>query len=506
MACNHDIESLMNEKNYQGILDILKDEKLKNKMFFQVETSIKQIIDLVETDFIIKNLTGQNDKIKQAILYSLLEGNRNIENEENLIPLFLDFLNDKNSLLVAYSATLLGAVKEEIAIDSLIKLLNHRYFDARSSAALSLGRIGDLRAIEPLITRLYMEKDYDAEASIIDALKLFDNENANAELEKYFDSITPPHLKDVAKIFRAYDKSNPIELYTKYLKDENEEVCKYASECFYKIRDERAKDFLIEALSNTSIEEFSDTNQYTDYNIVRTLGHINTPDVIELLIERTKSKNDDIANNATYSIGEIYNKERENILLDIVYSEKTRISSTALYILGKNGFFNKQTNFDITVKIVRDIRSTDYAIMGLSDVYEKSNDKKVIEPLILALNSNSISNRELASEALGEIGEDAIEPLIKVLEDKNTFKNKKLLRATAKALCNIKSPKITDALIKMTSIKDVYVRVNACESLGKRKNSKSILALKICYYDDKHVKVQDAAKNSLRKLGIKELI
>ncbi|TGC09460.1 HEAT repeat domain-containing protein [Methanolobus halotolerans] len=496
MASNQDIESLMNKQDYQGILDILKDEKLQNKMLFQVETSITQIIDLVETDFIIKNLTGQNDKIKQAILYSLLEGNRNIENEEALIPVFLDFLNDKNELLVAYSASLLGAFNEEDVIDSLIKLLNHRYFDARSCAAISLERIGDTRAIKPLITRIHKERQDEVKDCIIEALKSFNNDYANAEIEKYIDSITPLHLREVTKTFRLYDKSKPVELYTKSFKDENEEVRKYASFKFVNdICDERTKDDLINSIIN-------DSSHIVKYNcalaLARILAKNHETEIENFLIECFDSEDEEIVKSGIIGFRSCLTEKSTNALIDLLFGEKNYCHNNVLYTLYENGYFYDVSNFDMFVKMLYEGKSGGYAIIGISLV----KNKKAIAPLIFALNNDSIGNRELASEALGEIGEVAIEPLIEVLEDKNTFKKKKLLRATAKALCNIKSPKTTDALIKMTSIKDVYVRVDACIALGKRKNSKSIAALKECSFDE-HVKVQDTAEKSLRKLGVK---
>ncbi|MDK2830439.1 MAG: hypothetical protein PWQ75_191 [Methanolobus sp.] len=496
---NNDIDSLMDNGDYQGILDLLKYEKVKSKILYQAETSIAKIIDTVEIGFIVENFKDENENVKQAVLYSLLEGNRNIENEEALIPLFIDFLNAKNDLIVAYSTSLLGAFKEDIVIDSLIKMLNHRYFDARICAALSLQRIGDTRAIEPLIKRLYKEKengDNDFVSNdIIDALESFNDDYANSEVEKYLDSITPLHLREVRKTFRAYDKSNPIELYTKYLKDENEEVRKYASASFYEIRDERAKDALIEALS--------DTDNYVIYNSAGALGKLNTPEIIDILIKLTESNNKSIVKAAVDGLGKCLNESTRNLLINIMINKRHCGSLPALYVLDSKGFFSDKNNFDIYIKLLQhpNKHARGFAIFGLANIEER----KTIDYLLYALNDDFFNNRESAATALGKIGEDAIEPLIEVLEDKNTFQNKKLLRATAKALCNIKSPKTTDALIKMTSIKDVYVRVDACIALGKIKNSKSILALKVCYYDDKHVRVQDAAKKSLRKLGIREL-
>jgi HEAT repeat protein len=71
---------------------------------------------------------------------------------------------------------LLGSIKEERAVEPLIKLLNHKYFDARSNAAASLGCIGDSRAIDSLLKRLYKEKEDEVKDCIEEALKSFNND------------------------------------------------------------------------------------------------------------------------------------------------------------------------------------------------------------------------------------------------------------------------------------------------------------------------------------------
>jgi len=48
----------------------------------------------------------------------------------------------------------------------------------------------------------------------------------------------------------------------------------------------------------------------------------------------------------------------------------------------------------------------------------------------------------------------------------------------------------------------MHVRISVCEGLGKRKDSKSIEALKECLFDE-HEKVKDAAKQALKQLSKK---
>ncbi|MDW7731600.1 MAG: HEAT repeat domain-containing protein [Methanolobus sp.] len=486
----HDIESLIEENDFQNIVNILKDEKIKGKVLTEIEIAVSKIIDSLEMEFIITNLKAENDKIKEVILYSILEGHRNIDNEESLIQLLLEFLNSTNITIVNYSASLLGSIKEERVVEPLIKLLSHKNFAIRTSASSSLGCIGDSRAIEPLLHCLYKEKDDEVKECIIESLKTFNHKKVNDELDTYFESLIPNHLKEVTHAFNSFESPQNIENIAKYLKDDNVEVREYAAERFYELKDERAIDALIESLH--------DKSKKVQYNAALALGKLNTPEAIGVLISNLENEDESIVNNAVCGLGKSQNKSIDKILYELVIDESHCGSSVALHICEHSDFFYNDDNFEYFIQILKceRIHARMHAITGLAYMH----DKKAIPFLIPALNDEDIRNRQRAIYGFKNKGEEAIEPLVQILEDENTFKNKKLLRATVSALSTIDNPKIIDILIKALSIKDVYVRITVCEALGKRKDSKSIEALKECCFDENE-KVVDAAKQALKELS-----
>ncbi|MBC2699762.1 MAG: HEAT repeat domain-containing protein [ANME-2 cluster archaeon] len=133
-----------------------------------------------------------------------------------------------------------------------------------------------------------------------------------------------------------------------------------------------------------------------------------------------------------------------------------------------------------------------YAAMGLTQV----SDKKAIKPLIHALDDEDIRVRKYAAKALGNIGEDVIEPLVKILENKDNFSKKRLLRAVVEALGFVGNSKAVDPLIRALSIKDVYVKKVAALALGKLNNPKVIKSLENCL-NDENKQVKEAAKQSI---------
>jgi HEAT repeat protein len=70
---------------------------------------------------------------------------------------FIALLGSKNLLLRRKAAEALGEIKDERAVEPLIKALDDPFVNVSWIAAKSLGMIGDKRAVEPLIERLKAE-------------------------------------------------------------------------------------------------------------------------------------------------------------------------------------------------------------------------------------------------------------------------------------------------------------------------------------------------------------
>ncbi len=58
---------------------------------------------------------------------------------------------DEDDRIKEKAAYILGDIKSEESVDSLIACLNDDYWPVRKAATLSLGRIGDKKAVNPLL-------------------------------------------------------------------------------------------------------------------------------------------------------------------------------------------------------------------------------------------------------------------------------------------------------------------------------------------------------------------
>lgn len=120
-------------------------------------------------DLVYQHMASESPEVRAAVVEVMMQVvQENPENGDRECQLLLQSLNDPASIVRCEAATALGNLKYTDGIPQLLELLQHSDPESRKSAALSLMKIGDLRAIEPLQTALTQE----SEASIIQVIKL----------------------------------------------------------------------------------------------------------------------------------------------------------------------------------------------------------------------------------------------------------------------------------------------------------------------------------------------
>ena len=103
---------------------------------------------------------------------------------------------------------------------------------------------------------------------------------------------------------------------------------------------------------------------------------------------------------------------------------------------------------------------------------ERVKDERVLEPLIGQLRNDEFN--ELATEALAEIGQPAVEKLVAALKDKDENVRKQAVIA----LGRIKDPTACDALIEMLKDKDWFTRLTAAAALEQLHDERGREAIK----------------------------
>jgi HEAT repeat protein len=128
-------------------------------------------------------------------------------------------------------------------------------------------------------------------------------------------------------------------------------------------------------------------------------------------------------------------------------------------------------------------------------------NKDAVEPLLKALDDEDDFVRDFAVKALGNIGDSsALAPLMKALDDSNIL----VQRSAATALGNLKDPKAFDPLMNALKTGPYMVRRSAAIALGTLGDPRAVDSL-IEALGDEDVYIKDAAVSGLTKLGVQAI-
>ncbi len=287
-------------------------------------------------------------------------GSENSYGDEDNTEMLLEALKNEDGCVRVAASLALGEMREEIAAESLLQLLTKDYREVRNSAALALGMIGSERAVEPLINELKHNDDVHVQCSAALALGKIGDERAVSPL-----------------IQKLYNKNTDVR-----------NSAAVALACIGDERAERAVEPLIEIV---------DGSVY--YGSMR-LAFV--------------EEDAELKKNAVLALGEIGDKRARKVLSDILEDngkdEELRIASVSA--LGKIG---DPRSVELLVEVLNDesesIRLRKEAVSALG----RMEDIRGARALVPFLTDSELGTP--AAEALAEIGDIAIDPLVEVLNE-----------------------------------------------------------------------------------------
>jgi HEAT repeat protein len=328
------------------------------------------------------------------------------------------------------------------AVVPLIDVLKDDDYITRMCAADALGRIGDRRAVEPLIAALRNKDEHPGvRASAIEALGKIADERA----------IVP--LIAILRIENPFPEDGD---------------CGTGASVFLTT----ARDALVEigrAAAEPLIEELKTGPKCSRYRAAEILGYICDERVVEPLFEALKDEAEIVGNS----------------------------SADALYHLAFNGLK------DIEVQIIRAFQDGSGTVrQRLVRHTGELTDRRAVTPLIDALSDQDSDVRANAARALGEIGDNkASDSLIKALKDEHC-----LVRVySAEALGNLKEEKAVEHLIQALKDKDLNVVNCASESLGIIGSDKPVNPL-IAILNNDNWSVRQLAVTALGHIGSRKAV
>jgi HEAT repeat protein len=399
------------------------------------------------------------------------------------------------------------------AVPVFIEAVEKGYDWVGSRAIESLGKIGDPRAIEPLLVALKKQSRRDSLRITEEALNKIDPNWRKTEEGKSAVMKLVPLLKDKSfevctnvkkalimigesvtePLFTAllYDYSGPnyaeeilqeinpnwvnsetarhaIPMFIGALKDNDFHVREAADKLLVRLgiawRDSEMGNAVIPIL----IAALKDTDFHIRWTVVKVLGEIASRNVMEPLIMELKDIDDSVRDQAT--------KALENI--DPNWRRSQEIKSALPNFLEALKDNNPRVRVD--------------AAKGLG----KIGDISSVGPLVEALKDEDFVVRWVTADSLGAIGDPSVvEPLISLLKDNDKF----VRLHAASALCNIGDPRAIEPFISSLKDEDNNVRKKLAEGLGNFGDTKAVEPLS-ALLDDINSGVRKEAEEALKKI------
>jgi len=382
-------------------------------------------------------------------------------------------LRDKDDRVQQAAAEALGKIADERAVEPLIAALKGENSRIRKVAAETLGKIGNKWAIRPLVEALKDEK-VEVRKSAAKALENIGWQPTNeSEKAAYYVAIG-----DWDKVARLDGPAVDILISDLQIKG----LQQAALHQLVKLGDERAAEFIVKQLG-----------QIRCFDIVEALKKlIGVERSVKLLIAALEDKEFKGRAAAAEALGMIRDARAVEPLIAVLEDKKFKGRATVAEALGKIG----------------DTRAVEPLIVALADkefeerwtaalALGRMRDTRAVEPLISALKDKTRRVPSAAAEALGIIGDErAVEPLIAALKDKK-FEDR---AAAAEALGRIGNERSVKALIAALKYRISRVPSVAAFQLGEIGDRQAVEPLIRALEDKKFVGDKVTVVEALRKI------
>lgn len=439
---------------------------------------IKQLNDNWIAADVLREIGWQpeQDQIGAAYWCALGEYEHCIEIGAPAVPLLVEHLSCFDDSRRRIAAETLGKIGDRRAIGPLMLLLNDFDQDVRDAAAISLREIGwqpeknQIGAVYWCILKEYERCIEIGEPAVEPLLKLLNTLDRNVAVQTLA-KIGVPAIKPLVAQLRNQDEDVRVAvtealvkigtpavgpLITR-LKDRNKDIRRAATKALGEIGDARAVKPLAARLGDW--QKIRGIYLAEDQVLIATqaLVNIGAP-AIEPLVGQLGHHNKIMRRATAEILGMIGDVQAIEPLIKRLSDSDADVRCIAANALERIGWQPEQDQ----------IRVAYWAALGK---YKHCVEMGAlaVEPLVKQLSNSDWHVREAAAETLGKIGVPAVEPLVMLLRDRN----KNVIRAAIIALVKIGTPAIQSLEKRMKSW-NPNIRRMATEALTQIKETTSI--------------------------------
>ncbi|MEA5533355.1 NACHT domain-containing protein [Crocosphaera sp. XPORK-15E] len=332
----------------------------------------------------------------------------------------------------------LGKIGNEAAVNPLIQALTHSKYSVRWGAAYALRNEA---AVNPLIQAL-TDSEYYVRSIVAETLDALGNIGNEAAVNPLIQALTDSHINVRSHAAEALGKIGheaAVKPLIQALTDSDSYVRSHVAEALGKIGHEAAVNPLIRPLT--------DSEYYAGSSLEEALGKIGNEAAVNPLIQALTDSEYDVRRRAVYALGKIGNEVAVKALIQALTHSDSGLKWFAAEALGKVG---NETAVNGLIQALTD--SNGYVQWLAAEALGKIGNETAVNPLILALTDSDILLRWPTADELGNIGnEAAFNALILALTDSNII----VRSFAAEALGKIERPEILQQLINNWNI-DIY--------------------------------------------------
>ncbi|HTX67505.1 MAG TPA: HEAT repeat domain-containing protein [Opitutaceae bacterium] len=328
------------------------------------------------------------------------------------------------------------------AVEPLLASLHDPKARVRARAAEALGRIGDARAVGPLVDLLKQAPSADPPAA---------DENApaapKADTDESADAI--PDVRQAAAEALGKLGAPAVEPLLGCLTADDATVCALAAKALGEIKDARAAEPLVAALLQRQKSGDSDARDA----LVAALVALGPPAVAPLAAHL---QDDDIDIRRTVA----------EPLDGLKFVPTEDADKAAFWVLRKSWDDLVKLGAPAVAPLIAALKSDDNETQsGAAEALGKLGDRRAVDPLVVLLQNGAQEVTAKAAAALGFLGDPAaVEPLMKTAE---TAPADDTRAAAAEALGRLGDARATPTLVGLLKVSNADLRQAGAQALGK---------------------------------------
>ncbi len=400
-------------------------------------------------DALLEMLTGDQEDIQLQVLDTLKIERVGRSAPPPLMDLVASLAQGEDRPLARRAALVLGYAAPDLAVPVLGQLVQHAAKrSVRENAAKSLIKLGDGRAVEPLIAALE-DSAREVRRGAVEALRQFGDLRAVEPLIAALKDSDETVRVIAAEALPQFGDSRAVEPLIAALRDSSKVVRRIAVEALGKLADSRAVEPLIAALEDSYEEVRQDA--------VKTLGQLGDVRAVEPLIAALKDSDKKVQREAAEALGQLGDVRAVEPLIAALGDSEQWVQRGAAAALGQLG------DVRAVEPLIAALRDGDgWVQFNAASALGLLGDARAVEPLIATLRDGPEGVRWVAAAALGWLRDSrAVEPLIAALKDKTD----EVRRGAAEALGQLRDARAVQPLIAALGDGDEEVRKKAAEAL-----------------------------------------